>query len=436
MKINALLFLVLVSLLTFTYFFQEKKIWTKYAEENEVGKLVDFPIQKISLPNIKAEKKAAKWFNGEQLLSHQLFEKLEERLLQIKLIKILDQIDQKVLDGSLSFKINDHLFKLGEISIDKESFYVYRDGKIFLGKIDGASAGVSLSEADIEEDKLEELKSLMSMPSESYAENHLIRYYENFFPEKVLLHRDGAEAYELNFANNSTSPLPLKGIEVHKDIKSKFMSHLNQIQIKKEFTLNELKKFKRLAVINFRQKNSKLTLWEIWQKNRESADAILIDPDKKKAFMINGQSLKLFFLNVQDYWDKKIIPSDKFKNFENLKFELSQNEKNEKLEVFNREPLVFKASTSKMNQEHLGELLHLLFNLGPFDQADRISQLTSSERGQFLDRIFLKIKIMGQNLICFLKNGELIAVNLDLGIKFHFYRNPQNIKCDLKDMVE
>jgi len=394
MKTNGILFLFLVGLLTLTYFFQEKKIWSNPADENELGKLIDFPIQKISLPNIEAEKKASKWLYGKQLLSQRLFEKLEERLLQIELIKVLDEVDKTILDGALAFTVNGHVFNLGEISLDKESFYVGRDGKFFLAKIEGASAGISLSEADLEADKLDELKSLMSMPNENYFEDQLISYYDNFSPEKVLVFREGTGAYELNFLENSTSPEPLKGVEVHRDIKTKFISQLNQIQIKKELSFNQLKKFKKLAVINFRQKNSKVIIWEIWQTNQATADAMVIDSDMRKAFLITGQSMKLFFLNVQDFWDKKIIPSEKFKHFESLKFEISQNNKTEKVEILNREPLAFNASSLKTNQERLGDLFQFLFNLGPFDQADRISQLTSTEKVQFLDRLFLKIKIL------------------------------------------
>ena len=67
----------------------------------------------------------------------------------------------------------------------------------------------------------------------------------------------------------------------------------------------------------------------------------------------------------------------------------------------------------------MDSLFQLIFNLGQFEQAERVSQLSNSEKQMMLNENLLRIDVMGQDLVLGAKK-ELIVVNLTQGFKAHF----------------
>src|SRR5690606_20261862 len=107
----------------------------------------------------------------------------------------------------------------------------------------------------------------------------------------------------LNFEANTTNPPPIKGIVVHKDIGKKFYSLLTQMNIKEKVPYSEKLKSKKLASLKFIDGANEI-VWELWLKSEKSADAYIIDSKSQKAFLMVGGTLRAFFIQVQDYWDK------------------------------------------------------------------------------------------------------------------------------------
>jgi hypothetical protein len=66
------------------------------------------------------------------------------------------------------------------------------------------------------------------------------------------------------------------------------------------------------------------------------------------------------------------------------------------------------------------QLVSYAFNLGPLDQASRVSLLTNTDKKQILSEEHLRLEIFRQELIFWLKPEELIIVNLTQGYKCHF----------------
>jgi hypothetical protein len=77
-----------------------------------------------------------------------------------------------------------------------------------------------------------------------------------------------------------------------------------------------------------------------------------------------------------------------------------------------------------------------LFNLAEKDQADRISQLASSEKKQLLTESHLRLEIFGQDLLLWRKAEELIVVNLTQGFKAHFLLKDETFPTHFRDMLK
>jgi hypothetical protein len=149
-----------------------------------------------------------------------------------------------------------------------------------------------------------------------------------------------------------------------------------------------------------------------------------------------GGTLKSFFIHHQDYWDKKVIPPQEFKNFSRLKTIFTQGERTALIEIINREPLAFESNQYKIDAEKMNILFQYVFNLSEKDQADRVSLLSKSERKEVLSGNFLRVEVMNQELVFWRKKEELIVVNLTQGFKAHFLVTQQSLRATFEDVIK
>lgn len=420
MKRNLMLFGVFLFLLLGTYLFQELKTVEDYKEALVADRLVDFEVNHLKFPGgIDAFKKNGQWWEGEQLLSHNTFKLIEKKLIEIKKIKEIQGEWSAYFPNPFSFEINHVKWTIGDLSLDKQAFYIAQGNKIYLAVIEGESVQLTHSSEEIASIKLNELVSALSTPKEKLKELQFFRYYPELPLERIVITVEGSLPFELDLKSNQTLPPPFKGVFVHKDLKGKFFSMLTQINIKGQIDYSEKIKFKKLADIRL-MKDSKELIWELWLRNKDSADSVIIDPLNKKAFQMVGGTLKLFFVRLQDYWDKKVIPAKDFVSFSRLSAKFYQGQEMASITILNREPLEFESKKYKVNQLKMEQLIHYIFNLGPNDQADRVSPLSLTEKKQILSGNHLRVELMNQELILWKKTEELIVVNLTQGFKAHF----------------
>jgi hypothetical protein len=435
MKKNLVLFGVFVALLVATYFMQEKRIETERTEEHLAGLLVKTDITQLKLPNVEAEKKNGQWWSGKKLLSHNTFKQIEKKLSEIKKEKEVTGDPKSYFPHPISFELNHEKWQIGDMSLDKQSFYISRGDKIYLAYIEGESTHLTRNASEIESIKLNELVSLISKKPSDYFETQLFRFYPSIPMDKVLMTVEGHLPFELNFVSNETLPPPIKGVSPHRDLRGKFYSLLTQINMKEEIPYSEKLKFKKIGEVNFvNDKNS--VKWELWLKNDKSADAYIIDPNSKRAFLMVGGTLRIFFVGIQDYWDKKVIPYDKFVSFTRLETNFVQGSKSARVTIVNKEPFEFAAKGYTVDNLKMEELLQIIFNLGPKDQADRVSNLSSSEKKQLMTESHLRVEIMDQDLVIWRKAQEVIVANLTQGFKAHFNMLNENFRGTFDDVLK
>lgn len=435
MKKNLILFGVFLALLVGTYIFQEKRAEKEFVEAQTKDRLLTFEIKHLKLPNIEAVKKNGSWWSGDELLSHNTFKLIEKKLSEIKKIKKLEGDWKTFFPHPFNFEINHVPWSIGDMSLDKQGFYISEGKEIYLAVIEGESTELTQDEKEIESIKLNELVSALSKTLPEVKENQLFRFYSDMPMDRVLISTEGNLAFELDLKNNETIPPPVKGIAVHKDLRGKFFSLLTQMTIQKEVPYSEKLKFKKLAEIKFFGEKKNVD-WELWIQNDKSADAFIIDPAQKRAWLMVGGTLRLFFIRNQDYWDKKVIPSKYFKPFTRLSSTFTQGSKSAVVTILNREPLAFEAKGYKVDQAKMEFLIQFIFNLSSKDQAERVSLLSNSEKKQILSEEHLRIEILDQELLLWRKTEELIVVNLTQGFKAHFNLVDENFNGKFEDVLK
>lgn len=435
MKSNLSLFIFLILLLSITYFFQEKRTHELHQEAEQRDLLINFEINQLKLPHVNAVKVGDQWWEDKQLLSVNVFKQIEKKLQEIKKIKSIKGEWKNYFQNSVSIEINKIPWTIGELTLDKQAFYIAKDKEIFLAVIEGESTHLTQDENEIPSIKLNELLSALSKKKEELKETQLFRYYPDLPASTVVINADKRLEYELDLTANKTIPPPIHGIKVHKDIRQKFYSLLTQMTLKEEVPYSESLKFKKLGSIIFSNKLKSQT-WELWLRNKTSADAFILDPLNKRAFHMVGGTLKMFFINLQDYWDKKVIPQEKFAAFTKLDAHFVQGTKQAKVVIFNKEPLAFEAKGYRVDTTKLDQLMQLIFNLGGRDQGDRVSLLSESEKKQLLSGNHLRIEIMDQEIILWRKQEEVILANLTQGYKVHFTFLDENFHGTFEDMLK
>jgi hypothetical protein len=432
---NFSLFGVLICLLVLTYVFQEKRVQREIQVEEKKDRLINFEMTHLKLSSLEAIKKNNQWWDGNQLLSFNKFQMIEKKLSQIVKIKKIDGNWSQYSTRSFDFEINHIPWSVGDLSIDKQSFYLKKGHEIFLAQIKGESHHLTDDEKEISAIKLNELLLLLSPKRIELKENQLFRFFPEIPLNQLVIKTDSMVPFEIDTDKNETIPPPIPGISVHQELKKKIMLLLTQATIKEEIPFSDKLKGKKISEVVFSNQNSVLT-WELWLKNDQSADAILIEPVSRKSFLMVGGTLKLFFVQIQDYWDKKVIPSNSFVSFKSIPVKFSQGSKEARVTILNKEPLQFEAKGFKIDSFKMEELFQIIFNLGPRDQAQRVSILSRSERKQFLSENHLRIEVMGQDLVILRKLQELIVVNLTQGFKAHFTMLNENFLGTFEDVLK
>ncbi len=427
MKQNLWLFTVLIALITGTYFFQEKRVEEEFKKSLVAGRLINEKITTIETPYFRAEKINQQWKNGEDLLYHNDLHRLVKMLESIKEIKKLDETTEV---SGIDFKVNDTLFTLGDLNLDKSGFYFKKQDSVYLAIIDTDTAQIHTHDDNLNELKLEELKSFLNKRNEDLLEKQLFRYYSDLEYESVAIKPDGALDFEIDFKANSTLPSPMKGIEVHEDLGGKFRSLITQIKIKNKIPFDEKLKKNKLGEITFFPSELK---WEIYLPHKDKADVFLFD-SLGNSYEAVGGTLRVFLIQLQDYWDKKIIPPSEFKEFDTLAVNFYQGMEELNLIVKNREPLEFE-SEKDLNQEKVGLFFRVIFNLSEYDQGQRVSNLTTGQVRQILSEESLRIELMGQELAVVSYGQEIIVANLTHEYKVHFLRI-ENFPLNIKDMIK
>jgi hypothetical protein len=436
MRQNLILTFVLALLIIGTYFFQEVRN-SKAFEDSLVKDHLIAPekINSLAWDGVNAVKRNDQWWANDQLLSHNIFKQIEKKVSNLKVIKRLEGFNRNYFTNKMEFKVNGENWILGDLTLDRQGFYLARGDLVMVAIIDGESGEITDDESKLMELKLQDLRKALATKLEGLKETQLFRFYPKLPFGNVTIEAEGRPSYEINFLNNETIPAPIVGIFVHDNLVQKFYSLVTQLTIKNEVLYSDRLKGSMLGKMIF-QKDLESVTWELWRAGNQTADAYIIDPQRKRAWQMVGGTLKVFFTNLQDYWDKKVIPPSSFKHFSRLEATFSQDDKSTEMVIINAEPLKFENVLGKIDTIKVNILFQYLFNLSDKDQGERVSQLSKSEKKEILSGSHLRVDVMGQDLLIWRKQEELIVVNLTQGYKVHFMLPDESFRATYEDMIK
>lgn len=433
MKKNLLLSGVLVVLLGITYFAQEKKNEKTFEESLVKDKLFPAPITRLKIAGIDAEKTGKSWMSGEKLLSHNVMNMVEEKIRQLKKVKTVTGNKADFFSSAIAFSVNGDELLVGDLSLDRQGFYLSHNGEMMLVVLEGSAHEITRDENELQPTKYNELRALLSKSPKEFAETQLFRFYPELPLERVTVKATDALPFEIDLKANATTPPPFPGISTHEKLKEKFISLLSQVTLKEEIPYGPFGS--KLSELTF-MSSGKAVMWELYSRSEKSADAIIVDPVRRRAWHMIGGTLRVFFVQLQDYWDKKIIPPSNFKSFDRESLTFTEGNLRTVVVLVNREPFVFESTGFKVDQEKMLELITYSLNLGPLDQASRVSLLSNSERKQVLSETHLRVEMFGQELLYWVRPEELIIVNLSQGYKAHFPRENLSGGFHFKDVLK
>lgn len=437
MKKNLYLLATLILLLIGTYIFQEVRTSDLFKASLVKDHLLSIDdIKSLGFEDVEATKVDGQWMAGKRLLSYNIFKQIEKRLVQIKKIKSVPGDKQNFFSNPKQFKVNGELWTLGDLTLDRQGFYIARGNEVMIAISEGETQELSEAPDKVVEGKLEDLRKGLSYKLSELYETQLFRYYPKLPLGTVTIESDGRPSFELDFDKNITIPPPVSGILVHAQLIDKFTSLLTQMTLKAEVPYSEKLKFAKMGNMLFQNEAEEKINWELWLASDKNADSYIIDSKNKRAFQMVGGTLRIFFIQIQDYWDKKVIPPKEFRHFFRMDATFTQGNKSAKVEIINREPLQFAVKGYKVDEVKMNILLQYLFNLSEKDQADRVSQLSKSERKELLNGNHLRVEIFGQDVLFWRKADELILVNLTQGFKAHFLVTEQTFRATFEDVLK
>jgi predicted ribosome-associated RNA-binding protein Tma20 len=430
MKKNLWLFGILAALLTLTYFFQEVREREAVEDKRKQERVLKTEIKSLGWSGVVAEKKDQRWWMNKILLSHNLFKQLEKKLSEVSQLKEVPEINAKFFTDPFTITVNGEEWMFGDMTLDGQGFYLKVGQQGMIAHVDGESRELTQEGTSIEEVKRDEIRSLLA---QEVKEIQLFRHYVKLPLEQMTVEAEGMQKFTLDLVKNQTFPSTIQGIAVLDKLQQKVVTLITQMTVKEEITPGKF--YKKLASITLSAKDDSL-VWEMWLRSKENGDAVVVDAKNQRAFLMIGGSLKIFFVRIQDYWDKKVIPAAAFKPFDQLTVSFTQGAKSAKVIVLNKEPLNFESKEAKVKTATMESLIKLLFNLAEYDQAERVSQLATTERQQYLSEENLRIEIMNQDLVLKRKAEELIVVNLTQGFKAHFNMLDEKFRGRFEDVLE
>lgn len=423
---NFLLFLVLGGLITFTYFYEEvgkKEEESQNLKGKQLAQIKSSDVTKVILPHTTLEKKGENWWVTNPLyLADNL--KVEALLLKItKLHKLssLEGIEQttKVMDNPLTINIitNQHKLELsiGQFIESTGNFYAKNDGdknKVFITKDTSTFEGFYKNEKELLYQKYLSFKEVMNARPLAFFDRQIFRTLNYTKIQKVVFKGKKKDQFTVNFKSNLTEPLAPNGISYfpfQKFSEKNISLFFNQVDKKKKQVLA-----KKIKEITFYFKDKSQRTYTLYNEmDGQLGFFITDDLNDQFIFKVKSKEVSLFFLDVQDFWVKRINYGVDFQSFSKLTFKMKVKNLWENFYVRDIEKFVVQTnsqSIKKIQTEPMNFVMNLVLNLTIFKEAKKV--IKGDEKNIESKKGFkLPIKIFGKSLVAIFLNNEVLLVN-------------------------
>ena len=324
MKTNAIYFLILTCLLTFTYFFQELKEREKFEEKDRREILFN---EKVYGPFLGFELNDTYFFkdrNGQFKtkknipISQEKVFKVLNILSGLRVEKVLPVGEKKINEDqklffphkeqkiTFRFKNKRMVFILGQKLSYSQSFYFKIEGgkKVIFGIAKDVSDFKALYQKENYENsskRYNRLSNILSLNENYFINKKIIGSFSKI--KKIKFEGVGGEKFSLDLSKNATIPSHFQGLAYSKAKFNVFKRDLLELKAVSIIENWEKKKLARkLVTMNFLLKNKESFKLELFGKYGDQKSFFILKSGPSYLYKINQKSLLPFIVSVQDFW--------------------------------------------------------------------------------------------------------------------------------------
>ena len=440
---NLSLFLILVTALCLTYWFEERG--------NQKLELIDTKTHSIldatDLGNLKSVKGLKIDFEvvGKSYFARENHLPLSEVRMD-EFFKILSGLkvktflkDEDVAKVGRSFYVEDDGLKMtfsfehGEMSFTlgkklpyDQTFYmeIEKTGKkqIVIASDESPDPGVYQNDKDYQrsEAKYKRLQMIFMLTNLYFYDTRIFKDMyadaEKIHFTEVAISTFRNKKFKVNFKDTKTAPEPPKSIDYFEENWISFHRAITHLEAKQAIApyepsaLGEILSF--FEIVD--REGRKIEL-QLYKKFGESNGYFLTSSLDKVLYVLKPDDARYFFVNVQDFWKKSIGPKSK-EYLINVTFFDSTTEK---IKITDKE--LFKAEAAFANSKLKPRTLEFK-KLVDFIkmEGDHVSELTEKPT-EILKKNLMRVSFDNKTLSVILEENDAILVDLEARIKIHHY---------------
>lgn len=441
---NLVLFLLLVVALTATYIFEERGSRIKEAKETKANSLLDTEklgdITAIFGVKLNFERRGASFYdkNNNLKLSEARLDEFFQILSGLQVKSFLNQaevskvgvnfyIPDPTMKMTFKFEKGSMSFTLGKKLDYDQSFYmqVERDNTSQIVLVNDISPDPGVYESDEQykksDAKYRRLQVVFLLTNKYFYDTRVFKDYDysqekiNFETISIATFRN--KKYSLSFKDSTTNPAPPKGISYFEENWISFHQFLSKLEGKSLYYPADFKLLDEpLSLFDVVDRNNRKFSLEVYKKYGEDNGYFLKTSFNNIVYQLKPEDAQYFFVNVQDFWQKKIVPKEKEFNLTVTFF----NGQSEAVKISDKELFKVLPTSTKFTEASLRALefkrLIEFFKM----EANHVSELTESPT-QVLKKNIMRVQFDNRNLSVILEENEAIIVDLDNKIMIHHY---------------
>jgi hypothetical protein len=441
---NKILFLVLVLALVATYVFEERANILKKDKLDRQSSLIFSDnlgeLKGVTGIKINFEKRGSVYHDRENnlKLSNARLDEFFQILAGLKTLSIIDAEEVKkvgvnfyipdpTMKMSFNFEKGDVTFILGKKLEYDQTFYMQvisgEKSNIVLVKDESPDPNVYENDEQYKKSdaKFKRLQMVYFLTNKYFYDGKVFRNLDyskekiNF--ETITISTFRNKKYTVNFKDSTTLPPAPASTGYFDDNWVSFHQALTDLEAKSvTYPANFSLLDELLSFFEIVDRNGKKITLEIYKKYGEESGYFLKSSLDNLLYLIKPEDAQYFFVNVQDFWIKKISPTEKSYSLKIVFY----NQKEQVVEVSDGD--LFRITPAK-NSTHNGTISELQFKkLIDFikSEGNHLSDLTESPTN-IIKKTILQLHFENRVLNVILEDNEVILVDLKNKLKIHHY---------------
>lgn len=441
---NLILFIVLILALVGTYIFEERSNRISEATLAKKGQLLDVEslgeITAIQGIKLNFEKRGPAYFDKENglKLSEPRLAEFFQILSGLKVKNFLNQAEVNkvganfyIPDPSMrmtfQFEKGAVTFVLGKKLDFDQSFYMQvikgSASQIVIVNDESPDPGVYQSDEEYKKSdaKYKRLEIVFLLTNKYFHDARVFKDF-NYVEDKINFKSINVSTfrnkkYSINFENSTTNPPAPKGINYFEENWVSFHRFLTKLEGKTLYYPGNPKLLDEvLSQFEVVDREGRKYSMEVYKHYGEENGYFLKTSLNNIIYQVKPEDAQFFFVNVQDFWEKRIGPKEKEYNFKVTFYDgKSEEVKIEDKDLFKVIPTNPKQTESSIRALEFKRLIEFFKSEG-----NHVTDMPANQ-SELLKKNILRVQFDKRNLSVILEENEAIIVDPDLKIMIHHY---------------